>query len=573
MNGAQGHGGSITKTNRCTMDFSDEPSTATETRSGSTKGLPWRGFAFAIAIGFGLSILIAFIQWMQSDAARWFFIGLDGLQTYVGLAVLSLGVIATAVFMGWCSRRFATGLIIACISTIVIASQLVRIDSFRGDRTPRFAWRWLPTTEERLRSYFTAHREQPKRDHAAGRMQLHSHGADFCGLLGTDRTGSLVGRSLSKQWERHPPRQLWAHPVGLGWSSFAGAGDFAVTMEQRDDRECMVAYHARTGEELWQAATFARFTSEHGDGPRSTPLIVGERVIGCGATGNVRCVDLITGNVLWEYNVFREASEAPPHFGWVCSPIQIGNMLLVTPGGASSGALLCLDLESGNELWRAGTAPASYASPIVSTLCGTLQILVFHGEGLEAFDTTGHSLWFFPWRTQGDSMVNVAPPVVIDRGDILDGSYARVAITSGYDMGTALLSISKSEGGWNATAQWTSKQLKSKFSNVVAYKDHLYGLDNGILTCLRLSDGSRVWKQGRYGHGQILRVDQFLLVQCESGEIALVEATPNPPNELGRFRALEDKTWNHAALIDNILLVRNDHESAAYLLPTVLRID
>jgi hypothetical protein len=78
----------------------------------------------------------------------------------------------------------------------------------------------------------------------------------------------------------------------------------------------------------------------------------------------------------------------------------------------------------------------------------------------------------------------------------------------------------------------------------------------------------RTWKKGRYGHGQLLMVDGRLLIQCESGEIALVEANPEIHIELARFRALDDKTWNHPSLAGNILVVRNDHEAAAYELQT-----
>ena len=94
-----------------------------------------------------------------------------------------------------------------------------------------------------------------------------------------------------------------------------------------------------------------------------------------------------------------------------------------------------------------------------------------------------------------------------------------------------------------------------------------YGLDDGILTCLDLETGARRWKAGRYGHGQVLLVEDLLLVQAEDGTLALVEATPEGHRELGRFRPLKDKTWNNPALAGKYLLVRNDHEAACYELP------
>ena len=74
---------------------------------------------------------------------------------------------------------------------------------------------------------------------------------------------------------------------------------------------------------------------------------------------------------------------------------------------------------------------------------------------------------------------------------------------------------------------WSNQRaLKSKFTNLVIREGHAYGLSDGILECVDLSDGKRRWKKGRFGHGQILGVDDLLLVQAESGEVVLVEATP-----------------------------------------------
>jgi outer membrane protein assembly factor BamB len=144
----------------------------------------------------------------------------------------------------------------------------------------------------------------------------------------------------------------------------------------------------------------------------------------------------------------------------------------------------------------------------------------------------------------------------------------RVFIAAGYGVGCVMLKIDHSAaGGWSAAALWKSRNLKPKFTNVVRRGNRVYGLDDGILACVNLEQGNREWKEGRYGHGQILLVDDLLLVQCESGEVAVVEIGAETPRERVRFPALQGKTWNNPVLVGDLLLVRNDQEAACYRLP------
>ena len=55
-----------------------------------------------------------------------------------------------------------------------------------------------------------------------------------------------------------------------------------------------------------------------------------------------------------------------------------------------------------------------------------------------------------------------------------------------------------------------------------------------------------------------------LIVLTEEGELALVRADPASYQEIARFPAIEGKTWNHPAMSDGILLIRNIEEMAAF---------
>ena len=109
--------------------------------------------------------------------------------------------------------------------------------------------------------------------------------------------------------------------------------------------------------------------------------------------------------------------------------------------------------------------------------------------------------------------------------------------------------------------------MKTKFTTPVLHDGYIYGLDDAMLQCLDVKTGKSMWKEGRYNYGQVLLAGDLLLIQAENGEVAWVEATPSGHHELGRFAALEGKTWNNPALAGRFLLVRNDHEAACYELP------
>jgi outer membrane protein assembly factor BamB len=135
--------------------------------------------------------------------------------------------------------------------------------------------------------------------------------------------------------------------------------------------------------------------------------------------------------------------------------------------------------------------------------------------------------------------------------------------------GVRRLAVSRGAGGWQVEERWTSNGLKPWFNDFVVHKGHAYGFDGTILSCIDLADGTRKWKGGRYGGGQLVLLPQqdLLVVISEDGELAMVRATPEGFAELGRVPAISGKTWNHPVLVGDLVLVRNGEEMAAFRLP------
>ena len=382
---------------------------------------------------------------------------------------------------------------------------------------------------------------------------------DYPQFLGPNRDAKMPGIKLNRDWTKHPPQRLWRQNIGAGWSSFAVAGDFAITQEQRGAIEMVVAYDLTSGRVRWSHGDSTGFISPiTGDGPRATPTIAQNRVYTQGATGWLNCLELKSGKRLWAKNILQDNNAQIKEWGMAGSPLVVDSLVVVSAGGQNNQSLAAYHQDDGRKIWSAGQDRAGYSSPLLTALLGTRQILIFNLGNVVAHEAvTGKILWEFSWP--GGGTQHVAQPVVLPEH--------RVLVSSGYGVGCKLIQIQPADStGFRATLVWETNQLKAKFNNVVQRDGYIYGLDDGILVCLDLATGTRKWKAGRYGHGQLVNVDDLLLVQAESGDVVLVEATPAAHEELARFAALAGKTWNNPALAGEYLLVRNDREAACYQL-------
>jgi outer membrane protein assembly factor BamB len=386
--------------------------------------------------------------------------------------------------------------------------------------------------------------------------------SEWPGFRGSDRDGVVHGVRIETDWTKSPPVALWRQPIGPGWSSFAVRGNRIYTQEQRGDHEIVACYQIATGKPVWMHRDETRFwESNGGAGPRGTPTIAGDRVYALGATGILNALDAETGAVAWSRNVAADTQRKVPEWGFSSSPLVIDDLVIV----AASGTLTAYDAATGSPRWTGPRLPGSYSSPHRATIGGVAQVLLLNASGaVSVAPDTGTVLWQYEW-SGGTPIVQ---PAVTPEGDVLINT---ISATGGG--GTRRLAIAHNGEGWTVEERWTSNGLKPYFNDFVVHGGHAYGFDGNILACIDLADGRRVWKGGRYGNGQlVLLADQdLLLVISEEGELALVKATPDQFTELGRFSALDAKTWNHPVLVGDTLLVRNGEAMAAFHLTLASR--
>jgi outer membrane protein assembly factor BamB len=535
------------------------------------------GWPVRIIIAASLALLVVVRLLQRLDDRPW------PLQDAAVGNILTWVFSFIALLTAWIWFSFLSGfpllvrrvVMIAALLPVVLLAPLVgifRLEEVSGSMVPRFVLRWSAVHDRQLGKV-----ETPPETQAIDLATATPD--DFPEFLGPQRSCWIEGPELARDWSSQPPKLVWKQSIGAGWSAFSAVNGYAVTLEQRGDDEWVTCYEIATGQPVWGHAAKARHENPMGGiGPRSTPTIRDGRVYALGATGILRCLDGATGKLLWKddlqtrYGLAQWQDERMVQWGRSASPLIVDD-LVVVPGGGPAGKaknLVAFRAETGEVVWESenrqpnGTADQiAYASPALATLAGRRQIVIVNESTASGHDpASGQRLWTHDWPGSSSSTASSSQAVPIDDD--------RLLLSKGYGGGAELLHFpSAAEGQPSKPVEmWKNRAaLQTKFTNVVVYRDHIYGLSEGILECVESATGRRKWKSGRYGHGQILGVGDLLLVLAEDGRLALVEANPQAFAELASIQALEGKTWNNLCLYGRQLLIRNGREAACYELP------
>lgn len=239
------------------------------------------------------------------------------------------------------------------------------------------------------------------------------------------------------------------------------------------------------------------------------------------------------------------------------------------PSDDFDSSLVAFDAETGEEVWSKGSRQTSYASPELVTLHGQRVVVQTADDTLTGHDpASGAVLFEHPWFGQSDNMPACSQPIELP-GD-------RLLMTKGYGQGASLLQVEREGEAWSLQPLWEPpirRVLQTKFSNVVVRGDYAYALDGDDLQCVEIGAGEAQWSSRRrpkLGFGQVLLVGDHVLVMTEeTGEVVLIEASPERYREVASLQVLaEGETcWNNPVVTGDLLLVRNSVEAAAYRLP------
>jgi outer membrane protein assembly factor BamB len=514
--------------------------------------LPWR----ERWLGLGAFVAIGVVALLCAHST----IGFPVIMVF-GFPVVTLawGVwLLVTPFLQWPARR--TGLLVVFLLSWGYFA-LVRLDGVDGSIRADLVYRWLPTSEEKfLKELADARRGTPVSPAANAIEPVELAPGDWPAFRGPDRDARLPGVRLAMNWSQHPPREIWRHRVGPGWSSFAVVGTRLYTQEQLGDVEAVICYDAATGDQMWAHNDKTRFMEAMaGPGPRATPTFHDGRIYSLGANGTLNCLDAVTGDAVWSRNIATDSGATVPIWGFSSSPLVVDGVLTVFAGGPKQKAVLGYSAATGDLLWSAGEGALSYCSTQFSRLAGVDQLLISTEQGLAAFESaSGNVLWTYAWPLEG--MSRVVQPTVVGDSDVLIGT--------GFGLGTQRVHVAREGDAWTTKDVWgaPTRAIRPYYNDLVVHQGHIYGFDNAFFTCVSLEDGKSRWKARGYDNGQVLLLpDQdLLLILSETGEVALVDAKPEMHKERCKFKAISGKTWNHPVIAHERLYVRNGEEAACF---------
>ena len=356
----------------------------------------------------------------------------------------------------------------------------------------------------------------------------------------------------------------WRLTVGGGFSSPVVADGRLFFLDDQNGREVEHAIDAATGREIWRVDYAETFKDEWGAGPRSTPLIDGDRLFVQACNGEFRCLSVKDGSVLWQASFEKDfavkflgskANEGTAtRRGNNGSGVIDGDRIILPVGNTEGASLVCFDKTNGKVLWKSGNDEAAYSSLMVGTLAGVKQVVAFTAEALLGADLeSGKILWRVPLKTNAKR--HAASPIIV--GD-------RVLVNS-HSVGLVCFDIKKSAAGFAAVPAWENKDLKINLATPVLVGGHLYCQGaNQDYVCVDLKSGALKWAQTGFGSGKkdyssTIAAGDRLLVLAEDGQLVLLKPDPTRYSELGRIQVCGN-TWSHPALANGRLYVRDGRQ-------------
>jgi outer membrane protein assembly factor BamB len=360
------------------------------------------------------------------------------------------------------------------------------------------------------------------------------------------------------------PKVAWRLSIGNGFASPLVSHDEVFYFDNQGEKEVMHALDAKSGKEKWRSIIDDTFKDSQGpSGPRCTPLVDDDRVYAQSCKGEFQCLSTKNGDLIWRTNFTNDfeaifigekgqAAGGSRH-GNTASPVIDGENIIVAAGGKDGNSILCFNKRSGKLVWKSQSDQTAYAPPIITTIAGEKQVVVFTTIALIGLNPAdGRLLWRVPLVTSLGR--NVTTPVV----------HGEMVSVGSFTLGLVGVKVSKNSDAFAAEMVWTNKSAAMNFSSPVTIGGKIYGLGpTKNLICLDMQNGRILWSKEGYftssadkAYASFLVMSGKLLVLTDGGQLLLLDVSGPEPKEISQMQVC-GKNWCNPAYADGMLYLRD----------------
>jgi hypothetical protein len=367
--------------------------------------------------------------------------------------------------------------------------------------------------------------------------------------------GDAHVEGLPAAWSK--PERLWRFPLdsnGVGGVALSQEIAVVSSRDIQDRSDLFIALDAQTGVELFRHQYPSALTLDYGNSPRTTPLILENQIITLGAGGELTTLDLESGKPIWSKHLVKDLGGKMPAWGYSASPIVYEDTLIVQAGGPNS-ALVGLNLETGDVLWRSSGRQAAYSSPILMEKSGIQQLLGCDDKSYGAWSAKdGKRLWELKLPIDRD--FNVPSPLIVKD---------KLFIVS-ENNGSLLYELPEVSEDTNGTDQKLklvaqSDALSHDANSPVTVGNFIASVHEGLVLLDPRKELETVdqWNDpSLHSYASIIVEDERMLVTCSDGVVILLTITDGKIKELGRMQCEESKgdLLAHSAFDQGVFIVR-----------------
>jgi outer membrane protein assembly factor BamB len=367
-------------------------------------------------------------------------------------------------------------------------------------------------------------------------------------------------KGLAESWPEAGPKRLWTRELGEGYSAILVEGERLYTMYRDEKEEVVVCLSAKDGETIWEHRYESSPAEGHafqfGDGPRSTPLLVGDQLFAIGIAGRMHALDKDSGKVQWSLDLWKDLGGNVLNHGYSSSPIEYKNTVIALVGGKDA-SIVAFDKKTGDVKWKNLSFNNSYATPEILEVDGEQQLVTFMAREIIGVDPdNGELKWSY--AIENTWQQNISNPVLVD------GQYL---FFSALEAGARGIKLTNRSGETSVEELWSTRKIQFYHVTAVNRGDWVFGSTGGrspaFMAAVNVKTGEIAWRKRGFAKANTILGDGRLIILDEEGNLALTTATPEDLTVHSKVPVLEQVAWTVPTLVGKTIYLRDKENIVA----------